>query len=258
EAVRAALSARPRCGGGRCVTSVDLSQWRVLVVDDDAGMRETLSDILTAESIRTVTAGTGEAAEEGMKLGQVALAILDQRLPDVLGTQLVDRLKAYDDDLPVLMLSGYASTEAAVEAVGKVEDFLIKPVRPEQVVASVRNALDRRWLRVRNAELVNQLQQANAVLGDNVRRRQNELTTLIAMAAAVSTSSRLPIVLDAAVDVLVRMSGTTVAAVYLVGDDGRYALSAVRAKGWRPPQFIPRMHQRVARADVDGHECALS
>src|SRR5207248_10389873 len=67
-----------------------------------------------------------------------------------------------------------------------------------------------------------------------------------------------PIVLDAAVDVLVRMSGTTVAAVYLVGDDGRYALSAVRAKGWRPPQFIPRMHQRVARADVDGHECALS
>ena len=78
------------------------------------------------------------------------------------------------------------------------------------------------------------------------------------MAAAVSTSSRLPIVLDAAVDVLVRMSGTTVAAVYLAGDDGRYALSAVRAKGWRPPQSIPRMHQRVARADVDGHECALS
>ena len=60
------------------MTSVDLSQWRVLVVDDDAGMRETLSDILAAESIRTVTAGTGEAAEEVMKLGQVALAILDQ------------------------------------------------------------------------------------------------------------------------------------------------------------------------------------
>jgi signal transduction histidine kinase len=236
----------------------EMSGWRVLVVDDDPGMRETLSDILSREEIPCVTAANGRAAEAVMQDGNVALAIVDQRLPDVLGVELVDRLKAYDADLPVLLLSGYASAEAAVAAVGKVEDFLVKPVRPEQVVSAVRNGLDRRWLRVRNAELVGQLQQANAVLADNVRRRQNELASLIAMAAAVSTSSRLPLVLDAAVDVLSRMAGTTVAAVYLLGDGEKLTLSAVRATGWRPPQLLSQFSERVMRADVDGHECALA
>jgi signal transduction histidine kinase len=240
------------------MTLAEMNGWRVLVVDDDPGMRETLSDILGREEIPCTTAANGRAAEAAMEDGGIVLAIVDQRLPDIMGVDLVDRLKAYDADLPVLLLSGYASAEAAVAAVGKVEDFLVKPVRPEQVVSAVRNGLDRRWLRVRNAELVSQLQQANAVLADNVRRRQNELASLIAMAAAVSTSSRLPLVLDAAVDVLSRMSGTTVAAVYLLGDDDKLALSAVRVTGWRPPQLLSRFSERVMRADVDGHECALA
>ena len=240
------------------MTQSEMTGWRVLVVDDDPGMRETLSEILTREELPCVTASSGHTAEQVMQEGGIALAIVDQRLPDVLGIDLVDRLKTYDADLPVMLLSGYASAADAVAAVGKVEDYLVKPVRPEQVVAAVRNGLDRRWLRIRNAELVGQLQQANAVLADNVRRRQNELASLIAMAAAVSSSSRLPLVLDAAVDVLARMAGTTVAAVYLLGDDDRLSLSAVRAASWRPPQMLSQFSDRVMRADVDGHECALA
>ena len=240
------------------VAGVDPGRWRVLVVDDDPGMRETLSDILDSASITAVTAGTAAAALEIVRAAPVALAIVDQRLPDMAGTDLVDLLKADDEDLPVLMMTGYASAETAMAAVGKAEDFLVKPVRPEQVLAAVNNALDRRWLRMRNAELVGQLQQANAVLADNVRRRQNELSALIAMTTAVSSSSRLPLVLDAAVDVLGRMAGTTVAAVYLRGDDERLDLSAVRAEEWRPPQSLPMFHERVRRAEVDGHECVLA
>jgi signal transduction histidine kinase len=155
-------------------------------------------------------------------------------------------------------MTGYASTEIAMAAVGKVEDFLVKPVRPELVLAAVNNGLDRPWLRMRNAELVAQLQQANVVLSDNVRRRQNELTTLIAMSTAVSSSSRLTLVLDAAVDVLGRMAGTTAAAVYLRNDDQTLALRAVRATDWRPPQQLPTFDERVKRAAIDGHECVLA
>ena len=230
----------------------------VLVVDDDPGMRETLADILEAQSIEATTVSNGRAAEEAMKKGNIALAIVDQRLPDAHGTDLAHRLKEIDPDLPVLLLTGYASAETAISAVGRVDDFLVKPVRPENVLAAVRNGLDRRSLRTRNAELVHQLQQANTVLADNVRRRQNELTALIAMTTAVSTSSRLPLLLDAAVDVLGRMAGTTVAAVYLLGDDRMLQLSAVRATGWRPPQVIPSFSERVRRADIDGHECVLA
>ena len=66
------------------------------------------------------------------------------------------------------------------------------------------------------------------------------------------------IVLDAAVDVLARMAGTSVAAVYLLGDDQKLTLSAVRASGWRPPQLLGLFNERVMRAEVDGHECALA
>ena len=113
-----------------------MTGWRVLVVDDDPGMRETLGEILRRDDIPCATAPSGRAAEEIVKEGGIALAIVDQRLPDVLGIELVDRLTAYDEDLPILLLSGYASAEDAVAAVGKVEDYLVKPVRPEQVVTA--------------------------------------------------------------------------------------------------------------------------
>jgi signal transduction histidine kinase len=240
------------------VSGSEPGRWRVLVVDDDAGMRETLTDILASKSITAVTASTAAAAEAVMRDGEIALAIVDQRLPDAVGIDLAERLKSLDEDLPVLLMTGYASAEIAMAAVGKVEDFLVKPVRPEHVLASVNNGLDRRWLRMRNAELVGQLQQANAVLADNVRRRQNELTTLIAMTTAVSSSSRLALVLDAAVDVLGRMAGTTVAAVYLLQDGQQLTLSAVRAADWRPPQDLEAFGERVKRAEIDGHECVLA
>ena len=236
----------------------DAHRWRVLIVDDDAGMRETVADILAAHSIEAVTASSAATAEDAVRAGGIALAIVDQRMPDLAGIDLAERLKKRDPDLPVLLMTGYASAEIAVAAVGKVEDFLVKPVRPEHVLAAVHNGLDRRWLRLRNTELVGQLQQTNAVLADNVRRRQNELTTLIAMTSAVSMSSRLPLVLDAAVDVLGRMAGTTVAALYLRGDDGLMTMSAVRAADWRPPQTLPSFAERVKRATLDGHECVLA
>jgi len=240
------------------MTSMDYSHWKVLVVDDDAGMRETLADILGSQAIPAVTAATGAAALQAMRGSDIALALIDQRLPDVAGTDLAEDLKSLDADLPIVLLTGYASTETAMAAVGKVDDFLVKPVRPELVLSAVRNGLDRRWLRRRNAELVNQLQQANAVLGDNVRRRQNELAALIAMTAAVSSSSRLPFVLDAAVDVLSRIAGTTTAAVYLLDDDRSLTLRAVRSGAWSPPQTLDPFIERVRRAEMDGHECVLA
>jgi signal transduction histidine kinase len=230
---------------------------RVLVVDDDAGMRETLQDILAADGIESVTAATGTAAMSAFEAGGIALALVDQRLPDTAGTDLAQELKSRDPDLPVLLLTGYASAETAMAAVGRADGFLVKPVHPDLVLAAVHNGLDARSLRQRNAELVHQLQQANDVLADNIRRRQNELSALIAMTTAVSSSSRLALVLDAAVDVLSRLAGTTAAAVYLI-EDGALTLKAVRSSSWRAPLRISAFSERVRRADVDGHECVLA
>ncbi|MBV9097626.1 MAG: response regulator, partial [Frankiaceae bacterium] len=82
------------------------SVWRVLVVDDDAGMRETLSEILGAHDIAAVTAGTAAAAQAILVAEPIALAILDQRLPDATGIELAEAIKATDPDLPVLLMTG--------------------------------------------------------------------------------------------------------------------------------------------------------
>src|SRR5881227_3157939 len=92
------------------------AELRVLVVDDDAGMRETLQDILAADGIASVTAATGAAAIAAFEQGGISLALVDQRLPDVAGTDLAQQLKGQDPDLPVFMLTGYASTETAMAA----------------------------------------------------------------------------------------------------------------------------------------------
>jgi signal transduction histidine kinase len=236
----------------------DLIGSGVLIVDDDAGMRETLADILAAHSIPAMTVATGSAALEVLSRDHISLAIVDQRLPDVAGTDLADAMHERDPDLPILLLTGYASAETAMAAVGKVEDFLVKPVRPELVLTAVRNGIDRRLLRRRNAELVNQLQQTNAVLADNVRRRQNELSALISMTTAVASSSRLPIVLDAAVDVLSRVSGAQVAAVYLYDEAMTLTLRAVRTTGWQPPQQLATEPERLELMRIDGHECVVA
>jgi signal transduction histidine kinase len=233
------------------------SELRVLVVDDDAGMRETLQDILATEGIASVTAATGSAAIIAFEQTRIAVALIDQRLPDIAGTDLAQELKSRDPDVPVLMLTGYASAETAMAAVGRADGFLVKPVHPDLVLAAVHQGLNARSLRQRNAELVHQLQQTNEVLGDNVRRRQNELSALIAMTTAVSSSSRLALVLDAAVDVLSRLAGTTAAAVYLLQDDV-LTLKAVRSSSWRAPQRIATFAERVRRSDIEGHECVLA
>src|SRR4051812_16097114 len=107
---------------GPAVTGIDAGNWRVLVVDDDAGMRETLTDILAGAGIVAEAASSAGAAEEIVRGGAVALAIVDQRLPDMAGTDLAEKLKTHDPDLPVLILTGYASAETAMAAVGRADD----------------------------------------------------------------------------------------------------------------------------------------
>jgi len=98
-------------------------QGRVLIVDDDAGMRETLADILTSQGLESVTASNGATALQLVREGSIALAVVDQRLPDVTGTDLAEDMKRHDADLPILLLTGYASAETAMAAVGRVDDF---------------------------------------------------------------------------------------------------------------------------------------
>jgi signal transduction histidine kinase len=147
----------------------------VYVVDDDPDMRQTVVDILAIAGIPAEGFGSGAAALAPHGPDRPDLAVVDQRLPDTTGIALATSLKAADPDLAVILLTGYVSADNAIAAVGVVDDYLTKPVPPEDLLRSVRAAIDRTRLRRENRRLVDRLRELNSSLEATVAQRTREL-----------------------------------------------------------------------------------
>jgi diguanylate cyclase (GGDEF)-like protein len=134
----------------------------VLVVDDDDSVRQSLVDVLASAGIRAIGASTRAEAMAYRERYEPAVAVVDYRLPDCSGIELARELKDRDAEVPVLLLTGYASLDTAVAAVGQLDAYLIKPVAPHTFLQTIRNALARRGLVSENRILVERLQRLNA------------------------------------------------------------------------------------------------
>ena len=115
----------------------------ILIVEDDASIRATLSAILQHKGYNTDTAETGQEAIRKSKTKFYNLALLDIKLPDMDGTEL---LTALHGDLPKMVkiiVTGYPSLENATEALNKgANAYLMKPVDPEKLLALIKEKLD--------------------------------------------------------------------------------------------------------------------
>jgi two-component system nitrogen regulation response regulator NtrX len=127
---------------------------RILVIDDEGAIRDSLRMILEYEDYQFVGAATGQ---EGLALAQRErpdLVLLDIKMPGMDGMDVLRKLHAFDDTLPVVMISGHGTTATAFEASrsGAI-DFLEKPLSSERVIVTLRNALTQSDLRSENREL---------------------------------------------------------------------------------------------------------
>jgi len=139
-------------------------------------MRQTVVDILALAGIAAEGFASGASALAApYGDGRPGLAVVDQRLPDTTGIALSTRLKSEDPDLAVILLTGYASADNAIAAVGLADDYLPPPVPPDDLVRSVRAGLDRTQLRRENRRLVTRLQELNFSLEATVAERTREL-----------------------------------------------------------------------------------
>src|SRR5262245_42024901 len=149
----------------------------ILVIDDEEIMREILDALLTREGYQVRLAAT---AEEGLELARAMpfdAAIVDVMLPGMNGVQALDELKKLDDDLPVLMITAFASVENAIAAMKRgAFDYISKPFKNDEVLAVLRNALAQRRLVAENRALRQNLQaHANRfgdIIGKSMRMRQ--------------------------------------------------------------------------------------
>jgi DNA-binding NtrC family response regulator len=121
---------------------------RVLVVDDDARTLKSLRRILEKEGHRVSTDSNPVHALERLETGAFDLLITDLKMPHLDGIELLDRVKAIAPEIEVIIISGYASLEGAVEATKKgAYHFLAKPFTPVEIMAKINEALHLKKLR---------------------------------------------------------------------------------------------------------------
>jgi len=116
---------------------------RILVIDDDRVIRQTIAVTLEDEGYSVDTAENGREAIEKANANYYNLAIVDWRLPDFEGTKLLNRLKETTPKMAKIMLTGYPSMNNAIEAVNERADaFLTKPVAIDKLLAKMKELLE--------------------------------------------------------------------------------------------------------------------
>ncbi len=117
---------------------------RVLVVDDDVQIQKDLSEILGEGGCEVSAVGTGEEALEIMEReGAFDLVITDLMMPGMDGMELLTEIKKRNKDLPVVMITAFATIDSAVEAMRKgASDYIAKPFKINEVEMVVKRALE--------------------------------------------------------------------------------------------------------------------
>src|SRR5690242_8823769 len=122
----------------------DMAQ-TILVVDDDPVQRRLLETAISRSGMTVVTAPGGQPALDlinGPRGDQIALMLLDLVMPDMGGVEVLNKLRAGNSDLPVIVLTAKGGIDSAVEAMrAGANDFLVKPASPERITVSIRNQL---------------------------------------------------------------------------------------------------------------------
>lgn len=117
----------------------------ILVVDDESVIRDGLARILEGDSFAVDTAKSGHAAIELLQQKDFDLIITDLKMPGMSGFEVLNAVKTLQPDTPVIMITGFATVETAVEAMksGTV-DYIVKPFTPEQILEKVHLALEQK------------------------------------------------------------------------------------------------------------------
>jgi len=154
----------------------------VFIVDDEDGIRESLSGIFEDEGYAVRTAGTAEEAFDMLKEQTPDLMFLDVWLPGIDGIQALTKIRESNPELPIVMISGHGNIELAVNAtrIGAY-DFLEKPLSLERVLLVASRALERRTLELENKALKQDLTEKWRLIGNSPKMKQ--LSEQVDMAA---------------------------------------------------------------------------
>jgi len=131
-------------------TKNNMPKERILIVDDEKGIRDFLEIMIKKEGYKTAAAASGEEAIKFFSQGSYDLVISDVRMKGMGGVELLKSIKEINPETVVLMITAYASVDTAIDAMkAGAYDYITKPFNIDEVKHIIRNALDKKGLRLR-------------------------------------------------------------------------------------------------------------
>jgi len=213
---------------------------KILIVDDELVVRDSLGKWFTSEGYTARPVGSGREALEAIQQTEYDIALIDIKMPGMDGMELQARLREADADLTVIIMTGYASVETAVQALKMgAYDYITKPVDPDELSHMVSNALEHKRARREVVRLRENLQEVSPS------------TELIGKSPAMKK-----------VVELIEMVAPTEATVLITGESGtgkEVVARAIHAAG--PRRFMPMvtihcgaLTETLLESELFGHE----
>lgn len=137
-------------------------KWTILIIDDEKNIREGLATDFEMDGYNVKVAATGGDGLEFLKKGDIDLVITDLRMPGISGEEIVQTVTKTMPGIPVIVLTGHGSIDSAVKAMQNgAYDFLTKPLDLNRLELVVKRALSGRELRLKNQELLKEVQKTS-------------------------------------------------------------------------------------------------
>jgi len=154
----------------------------VLVIDDEPVLQDVLGTLLRKNGFEYVSATNASDGMRALRDDDVDVVLLDIMLPDRNGIDVLPEIKAFDPQLPVVVITAYSSIESAIEAMRQgAFHYVPKPFKNDEVLHVIRQAAEKRRLQVENVQLKSRLEGMGEIVGTS--RRMQEVYELVRRAA---------------------------------------------------------------------------
>ncbi|CAI8258411.1 MAG: Transcriptional regulatory protein ZraR [Bacteroidetes bacterium MED-G17] len=141
---------------------------RILIVDDEKSIRDSLVEILTYEDYQTDVAKDGPEGLKKIEEDFYDLVLCDVKMPKMDGLELLEKTKKIDSEIPFIMISGHGTVETAIEATKKgAYDFISKPPDLNKLLITIRNAMERSDLVVETKVLKRKVSKVRDIVGES-------------------------------------------------------------------------------------------
>jgi DNA-binding NtrC family response regulator len=146
---------------------------KILVIDDERAIRNTLKEILEFESHEVDLAEEGISGIEMFKTGTYDIVLCDIKMPQMDGVEVLERLQEHCAEVPVIMISGHGNIDTAVEAIKKgAYDFIEKPLDLNRLLITIRNATDKTTLIKETKVLKRRVSKTYDIVGESTAIRK--------------------------------------------------------------------------------------